>query len=899
MEQDRWNTINEVFTAWLEKDPEEQAHFLAEACGDDQNLRSEVQHLIDAHRKADDFIETPILDQVASSIAADEESLKMEQIGSYRILKEIGRGGMGAVFLGARADQEYEKQVAIKLIKRGMDTEQVLHRFRNERQILANFDHPNIARLLEGGSTANGLPYFVMEYVEGFPIDVYCDQNNLNITSRLELFLQVCSAVSYAHRNLVVHRDIKPSNILVTAEGVPKLLDFGIAKILQTDPADRITSTGILPMTPEYASPEQAKGGNVTTFGDVYSLGVLLYELLTGHPPYQVNTATAMEIVKIITETSPQLPSTVVTESESDLTPAEVSKCREGTPQRLQRRLRGDLDNIVLKAMRKEPEQRYATVDQFADDIRNHLAGLPVIARPVTFSYRLSKFVQRNKMAVALTGLVFFTLIGGIVTTTWQSYRAKAERARAERRFNDVRKLARSVLFDYHDAIKDLPGSTPVRARLVKDALEYVDSLAAEENTDLSLQLELATAYERIGDVQGGTMKANLGDTAGSMKSFRKALSILQTLIDQDPQNKEARRHFAACSRKLGTLLWETGDLQGSLVENRKGLILLQQLVADNPEDIDLRIELAATLNRVGSILLEESDFSGALESHHKELGIYESFPSAARQREDVRWAVANTYEHIATVLISTGSLEKALENNHRGLEIRQSLTKDFPFNAHYLRALAVSFYWEGEILWKMRRQGEALASYQKDIDIVEKLFSQDPNNEVYRGDLSYGLNRVGDLQFELSDTANAVLNYTRSQILSAEDLKADPSSLWKRSSLIGTQAKLCKALAITKQFESAKKEFTATLSLMENTTLEPSNAADRSAFADAYFDLGEAYSVIAMKEPNSSPAIQKSCEMYQSSLHIWQDLQDRRILSNDNLGKIETVSAKIKGCNN
>jgi eukaryotic-like serine/threonine-protein kinase len=417
MDQNRWNKINELFSASLELEREEQSRFLAEACGEDNVLKSEVQQLIDAHLEDDHFIDTPVFYDAALTMANEEDELKIEQqIGPYKILKEIGRGGMGAVYLATRADQEYKKQVAIKLIKRGMDTEQVLHRFRTERQILANFDHPNIARLLEGGSTENALPYFVMEYVEGRPIDLYCDENNLSITNRLELFRQVCAAVSYAHRNLVVHRDIKPSNILITADGLPKLLDFGIAKILQLHSGEQTTATGFMPMTPDYASPEQAVGANVTTYSDIYSLGVLLYELLTGHLPYQLKNAPAMEIARIITETKPQAPSTIVKTVVEGLTPETVSKCREGTPERLRRRLRGDLDNIVLMAMRKEPHRRYQSVEQLSEDIRRHLQGHPVIARKDTFLYRGTKFIKRNKIAVAFAVLALLSIaIAGMI----------------------------------------------------------------------------------------------------------------------------------------------------------------------------------------------------------------------------------------------------------------------------------------------------------------------------------------------------------------------------------------------------------------------------------------------------------------------------------------------------
>lgn len=419
MSSERLKKAGELFHAALEQRPEQRAIFLEQTCSGDQLLREEVESLLAAHQKAESFMKLPAVSVVAVELLDQEEQLvEGQQIGSYKIIREIGRGGMGAVYLAERADQQYKKHVAIKLIKRGMDTDYVLQHFRNERQILANFDHPNIARLLDGGSTETGLPFFVMEYVEGKAIDDYCDEQGLNITQRLELFQQVCAAVTYAHRHLVIHRDIKPSNIVVTAEGIPKLLDFGIAKILQSETSGEagVTLTDMRVMTPEFASPEQVQGVPVTTATDVYSLGVVLYELLTGCSPYRFTSRAPLEIARIITASQPQLPSAMIDTAEAKAESAEsFSKLREGSLDRLRRRLQGDLDNIVLMALRKEPERRYQSVEQFSEDIRRHLEGLPVIARKDTFSYRASKFAQRNKVAVAAA---VFAILAIVVSAT-------------------------------------------------------------------------------------------------------------------------------------------------------------------------------------------------------------------------------------------------------------------------------------------------------------------------------------------------------------------------------------------------------------------------------------------------------------------------------------------------
>jgi eukaryotic-like serine/threonine-protein kinase len=471
------------------------------------------------------------------SPAQRDDRIAGARIGPYRLVKELGRGGMGTVYLAARSDDAFQKRVALKVLKRGMDTDAIVRRFRNERQILASLDHPYISGLLDGGTTPDGLPYFAMEFVEGQPIDQYSEARHLDTTARLEMFMKICAAVQYAHQNLIIHRDIKPANVLVTAGGTPKLLDFGIAKLLNPDLGGQTyaaTADGSPLMTPEYASPEQVRGEVVTTATDVYSLGVLLYELLTGRRPYQLTSRTPAEIARVVCHSVPERPSTAVTRTGSGTTHSEAmtaaadaaptpaagsARPRIADPQRLRRRLAGDLDNIVLKALSKEPARRYASVDQFSEDIRRHLSGLPVTARKDTFGYRAAKFVGRNRTGVAAGAVVLVALIAGIVGTSWQARNARRERARAEQRFEDVRQLANAALLEIHDAIRDLPGSTPARRLLVSKGLEYLDRLARDAGDRPDLQRELAGAYLKVGDVQGRPLNANLGDSAGALAS--------------------------------------------------------------------------------------------------------------------------------------------------------------------------------------------------------------------------------------------------------------------------------------------------------------------------------------------------------------------------------------------
>jgi len=458
MAADKWQQIEDLFHAALELDPSTRSEFLQDNC-DDPAVREEVNSLLAAHQNAGGFIASPA-HLLGDLLQHEQDASIPETIGVYKVVREIGRGGMGAVYLAHRADETFQKQVAVKILKSGMDTAEILHHFHNERQILADFDHPNIARLLDGGTTQSGLPYFVMEYVEGLPIDEYCNNRRLSVHQRLKLFREICSAISYAHRHLVIHRDLKPSNILVTNEGVPKLLDFGIAKILNPDRQGLSTATGMQLMTPEYASPEQIVGLPVTTVSDVYSLGVLLFELLVGRLPYDFEGHSALEIARIVHDTQPLISSAAL---QSPKSAHSIGEMRGTTIEQLRRELRGDLDNILSMAIRKERERRYQSVEQFSEDIRRYLERLPVHARKDTIIYRFTKFTKRNPFATASIVLIFLTLVAGVVATTWQAKKARAEQQRAEyaRAFADELRYIETLLLStytspLHDARQNL-----------------------------------------------------------------------------------------------------------------------------------------------------------------------------------------------------------------------------------------------------------------------------------------------------------------------------------------------------------------------------------------------------------------------------------------------------------
>jgi serine/threonine protein kinase len=454
---ERWQQVKTVVETALALEESDVGAYLDRACAGDPDLRREAETLLQHHCEApSEFLGRPPVGEAPLANRIAPLPPTGFRVGGYQLLEVIGEGGMGSVYRAARADGQYERQVAIKFVRRGAGTAALVERFRTERRILAGLDHPNIARLIDGGTTDDGAPYLVMELVEGVRIDAYCDAHQLSIAERLQLFVRVCDAVQYAHRHLVVHRDIKPSNILVTADGTPKLLDFGIAKIV--GPAADADVTFARPMTLAYASPEQVGGGLITTATDVYALGVVLYRLLTGRLPYRLDTTVEHELSAAIAGVEPERPSVAVlqpgTGADEGAAPEQARLTRAGTTAALQRRLAGDLDNIVLTALRKEPSRRYASAEHFAADIDNHLRGFPVSAAPDSWRYRAGKFIHRHRMALAAAAALLLTVVGGAGISFYQARRARREQAVAQQRFDMVRRLANAVVFEFNDACR-------------------------------------------------------------------------------------------------------------------------------------------------------------------------------------------------------------------------------------------------------------------------------------------------------------------------------------------------------------------------------------------------------------------------------------------------------------
>lgn len=759
MQTENWKKVKDLLNEVLPLNSEERRKYFDDAKISDE-IRTEVESLLDFEEESENLMQLSMVEYLKDFIASDElgeHNLVGQNIGVYKIVRELGYGGMGAVYQAERTDGKFEQQVALKLLKREMNTAALRRRFGQEREILASLEHPNIARLLDAGTTDDKIPYFAMEFVEGLPINDYCDKHNLDLTQRLELFIKVCSAVDFAHRNLIVHRDLKPSNILITDDGTPKLLDFGISKILSAEFENintaTITKLGV--MTPSYASPEQLQSKSVTTTTDIYSLGVILYELLSGHRPFETKEENLKEIYQAVIETDPPLPSSLVetgfkqlkaiSEAETEIfskkqTPAtEINKPRHTNPQTVNlssQSLRGDLDNIVLKALRKEPERRYLSAENFSEDIKRHLRGLPVTARPNTFSYRAEKFISRNKASVIAAILITLAIIGGIIATLWQAKVAQTERAKAERRFNDVRSLANSFLFELSPKIEKLPGSTEARKELVNLALEYLDSLSQESSDDLELQRELAAAYEKVGDVQGKPSNPNIGDIKGAIQSYEKALSIRQQLLDNEPDNISYQNDLAEDYKVLGEIHTNGGDYDKGEIFLDKALEIRRKILAQNPQDYELRATLAETINSRGHISFFDQENKKAIEYYDQSKEIYEKLLEEKPDDYQIERKYASNYVDLGEAYGWDNNLQKGEENLDKSLSILLKLREKYPNDQTIQRSLIISYLKTADNYADFEKVKKGLELFKKGVVVAQNLSNADPQSVQAKRDL-------------------------------------------------------------------------------------------------------------------------------------------------------------------
>jgi tetratricopeptide (TPR) repeat protein len=675
------------------KDGEARAEFLKAECGTDLELRGEVDRLLEALERSGDFLE-PAPPAPSEAHAG--------RIGPYLILEQAGQGGMGTVYRAIRED-DYRQQVALKLVKRDIETDFLLERFRQERQALALLNHPNIARLLDGGTTTSGRPYLVMEWVQGVAVTEYVAGRKLPVKDRLVLFLSVCQAVAHAHANLVVHRDLKPSNILITGEGIPKLLDFGIARILSLDAgmADAApTRVEARALTPDYASPEQVRAGPITTATDIYSLGAVLYELLTGVRPHRFESGSAPEIERVVCEQEIARPSEASGEG--------------GIPAR---ELRGDLDNIVLKAMEKAPSRRYSHAEALGADIRAYLEGRPVSARAASFPYRASKFLRRNKTMASAAAAVALSLAAGFAAALWEARAAHREREIAERRFDLARRVAASLLYDVHDKIQDLAGSTTARELLLRKSLDYLDALSKEAASSPLLERDLASAYHRVATLQGDSGLSNLGQTNAARESLRKARELLEHALKADPNSVELRRELAATHREY--VYVAAGD-PAAMEHAQTALSMVETLRRERPGDRALLDDLLKSEFAIGRVLTGKARDPEAISYYRRAISHAGTTPPPT---------LALVHKSLGAVLIRTGALDEALVEYQAASAIDEERVRNNPADGRAKLDVSYDYADWGLILLRLKRAAAAVEKYQEAERLRAAMAAADPRD--------------------------------------------------------------------------------------------------------------------------------------------------------------------------
>ncbi|HZN33716.1 MAG TPA: serine/threonine-protein kinase, partial [Pirellulaceae bacterium] len=835
----------DIFLAALErKSPAERLAFLDGACGDDPFLRAQVVGLLHSHEEAGSFLDAPLFDSPPTIDQTGPERLGT-QIGPYKLLQKIGEGGFGVVYM-AEQQEPVRRRVALKVIKPGMDTRQVIARFEAERQALAMMDHANIARVMDAGATASGRPYFVMELVRGVPITAYCDQNHLPVRERLELFAAVCHAIQHAHQKGIIHRDIKPSNVLVTSQdgqAVVKVIDFGVAKAMGQQLTDKTLFTDFAQMigTPLYMSPEQAElsSADIDTRSDIFSLGVMLYELLTGSTPVdkeQMKQAAFDEIRRLIREEEPQKPSTRISSAEAA---PSIAAQRHTEPAKLARLVRGELDWIVMKALEKDRNRRYETASAFAKDLEHFLHDEPVLACPPSAVYRLRKFARRNKALLATVATIAAALVIGIAVSTWQAIRAtKAEnlaqsrlvsanqatarataagkeafrqkkqaetnaaetevqRKEAEAQRNVAEKnfvKARTSVDDYFVKVSESqllkgPGLQPLRRELLEAALKFYEELAQQRSKDPALQKELAGAHYRVGRV-----RTELGAREAALQAYAKAQELYEGLLKAEPGNIDLEHGRARCQFWRG--------------QSSEAIAAWEKLIERDRSRTDIRRELASAYNSIANSEKNAGKPAESLQWHKKAHEIRKELAEATPDNIDDRYALGQTLNNIAVLL--SGNDADALALYRRALEHGQFAYNRAPQNVNYGRLVGTAQGNIGICESRLGSKEPALKSFQLAIDVWKKLALDNPAVPDLHANLLANYRRLADYQRDLGQSekwtgtirlAQQVLErfpqQSASDLYSLACLHAVTAALSAKDPLTATAAELVESQAV------------------------------------------------------------------------------------------------------
>ncbi|MFT3706883.1 MAG: protein kinase [Archangium sp.] len=756
MDANQWARVNEVFSRALERKPEEREHYLIETCAGDATLLKEVRSLLEADAKASQsFLETP-----AGAIAEKP----LAEIGPWRVVRELGRGGMGTVFLAERADGAFTMQAAVKVLRRGLDTDDLLARFRDERQILASLEHPNIARLLDGGALDDGRPWLAMEFVEG---DTLFDASRaLPVEGRLALFRKLTDAVQYAHRNLVVHRDLKPGNVLVAKSGEPKLLDFGIAKVLDRAPGQTLTKTGEMVLTPAYASPEQVRGERVTTAADVWALGVILYELLTGRRPFE---GSGMTLARAILEQEMPAP-----------------------------RLGVDLDAILFTALRKEPLQRYPSVEAFSDDLDRLKSGAALRARPATLGYRISTFVRRNRLGVGAAALVGLSLTGGVITTSIQAREARLARERAE-----ASRIRAEELVDF--MLVDLRQKLEPTSRL--DVLEDVSKA-------VQTYFDTVPAAEQSPERRARTLQ-QLATTRLAQSKIDDAVALLDAAkVDElahDPTGDELR---AMASQLRGQALEARGDLDGSLVAFQNAASIARTVLERRPPDDQFLAAAADANNDAGRVLYSLGKYAEAERAHETARDTLKKYPITGRFSDECR---AKSEMYIGRAEEALGALEKAEAAFRENLKLARALRAQFKNDFELDDYMAIALNDLGRVVRAQGRPGEAEPLAEEAVEFSARALARDPDNANRIDGLSASHSFLGRAREELGKLGPALEEFNADVALNDKLLAKDPENTLTQAALADGLTNVGRAQRKLGNIAEARRAHLRALSLRES----------------------------------------------------------------------------------
>ena len=839
---DRWRRVEEIFHQILEAPAESRAERLSALCADDPTLAAEVSSLLAAESE---------VESASPARAAAVDPWLGRRVGSFRIEHLIGRGGMGAVYLAKRVDGVFDQKAAVKIVFTRLTSTWHRERFLAERQMLAMLNHPNIAKLIGGGLTDDGEPYLVMEYIEGRRLDTYCQETNAGVEQIVQLALQLCAAVSYAHQHLIVHRDLKPGNVLVTAEGLVKLLDFGTARLMSEDRGGpQGTRLGMRAFTPEYASPEQMFGEPVNMASDIYSLGVVLYRLLTGQLPYAITAGSAAAMVRSIYDAEPVTPSDAVTR---------VVPEGQLAPPVLRREIRGELDAVILKALRPIPSDRYASVDELAADLQRFLDHRPVKALEGSFSYRARKWFRRNGVSAVAAGLVGLALLGGAWNVVRQGKIAAEEEQRAREGTAEVRKLSRLLLVDFYNEVKQVPGSAAVQRQLVAQAQSYLGRLAHESSEDPDTLFDLVEAYRKSADLLGNPYEENLGDTDAAMKSYREGLAVAERLRKLEPSSVRVVQAAALLHRGMAETLFSTNQVREALQYGQQAADAMAGLAARPGIPIDLISEAAATFDTLGDQYGLRGagslgDFRRAEENYRRA----EALQRHALER-DPHWLRAR--RGLAIVAMKIGNLHsetdpgRAVEEFRKGLAAFDQIPAAERQRAVMQRARASLLTRLGATLQNDGHAAESLVPLMEARDSYRAVLLLDHSDRRARLDLAIIMNFLGAAFRDLRRYDESLAAYDE-----LNSLLANPgSSLW-----LGHQAHAIAERARTLEAMGRTAEAAQAMTLGVQRTLAV--VADKDASPN---DLNRAVRLLLEAKPEHLRDPAKAVELAQRGVKL------------------------------